>query len=203
MAGVRSGLDDREQVLVESRAQWRGWLQRHHASSPGIWLVRWKKDTGRPQVGYDAVVEEALCFGWVDSRPRSLDSQRSALLLTPRRPGSSWSRANKRRIEALEAGGRLAPAGVAAVERARADGSWSALDQVETLIEPADLRAALDAVHAARVQWDAFPRSTRRAILEWINTARTDPTREKRVRQTAIDAAQGMRANQWRQPKRR
>ena len=157
MAGVRSGLDDREQVLVESRAQWRGWLQRHHASSPGIWLVRWKKDTGRPQVGYDAVVEEALCFGWVDSRPRSLDSQRSALLLTPRRPGSSWSRANKRRIEALEAGGRLAPAGVAAVERARADRSWSALDQVETLIEPADLRAALDAVHAARVQWDAFP----------------------------------------------
>lgn len=197
------GQDDREQVLVETRAQWRAWLRRHHTTSAGIWLVRWKKDTGRPQVGYDAVVEEALCFGWVDSRPRSLDGDRSALLLAPRRPGSSWSRINKLRIEALEASSRLAPAGAAAVDRAKADGSWSAMDEVETLAEPGDLRAALDATDAARAHWDGFPRSTRRAILEWINSARTDATREKRVRQTAADAARGIRANQWRQPKNR
>src|SRR5688572_1099745 len=94
--------DDREQVLIESRAQWATWLRLHHAHSEGIWLVRWKKDTGHPQVSYDAVVEEALRFGWVDSRPRSLDDQRSALLLTPRKAGSNWSRANKQRIEKLE-----------------------------------------------------------------------------------------------------
>jgi uncharacterized protein YdeI (YjbR/CyaY-like superfamily) len=193
--------DDREQLLVESRAQWRAWLRRHHHTSAGIWLVRWKKDTGRAQVSYDAVVEEALCFGWVDSRPRSLGEQRSALLLTPRRPGSSWSRVNKQRIETLEAAGRLAPAGAACVERAKADGSWTALDEVEPLEEPPDLRAALDATDGARAHWAAFPRSTRRAILEWIGTARTDTTRARRVNQTAADAGNGIRANQWRQPK--
>jgi uncharacterized protein YdeI (YjbR/CyaY-like superfamily) len=194
--------DDRERVLVETRAQWRAWLRRHHETSVGIWLVRWKKATGRPQVSYEAVVEEALCFGWVDSRPSSLDEQRSALLLTPRRPRSSWSRINKQRIQALEAANQLAPAGRAAVERAKADGSWTALDQVETLVEPADLRAALDTDPPARAHWDGFPRSTRRAILEWIASARTDATRDRRVRQTVADASKGIRANQWRQPKR-
>ena len=197
-----AGRDDREEVLVETRAQWRAWLRRHHDTSRGIWLVRWKKHSGRPQVSYDDVVDEALCFGWIDSRPRSLDEQRSALLLTPRRPGSSWSRVNKRRIEVLEAAGQLAPAGSVAVERARADGSWNALDRVETLAEQADLRAALDADTAARANWDGFPPSTRRAILEWINSARTDATRQKRISRTADDAAQGIRANQWRQPRR-
>ncbi len=187
-----------EQVTVESREQWRAWLEAHHGSSPGIWLVTWKKASGRPHLPYDDVVEEALAFGWVDSLPRKLDDDRSQLLITPRKAGSNWSRLNKERVERLLAAGLMAPAGLAVVEAARADGSWTALDDVENLVEPEDLRAALDAEPEARRHWDAFPRSVKRGILEWLLNAKAAATREKRVRETAELAARGERANQWR-----
>lgn len=195
--------DSYEQVTFESRSEWRHWLEEHHGSSPGIWLVTWKKDSGHPRLPYDDIVEEALCFGWVDSLPRSLDAQRSANLLTPRKPASNWSRKNKERVERLTAAGLMHPAGLAAVAAAQANGKWSALDQVEDLTEPPDLAEALDAVPDARRHWDAFPRSARRAILEWIGNAKTEPTRQARVERTVADAAQDIRANQWRQPKGR
>lgn len=188
-----------EQVQVDSREQLRAWLDEYAGSSPGIWLVTWKKGKG-PHLRYDDVVEEALCFGWVDSQPRTVDATRSSRLLTPRRPGSSWSRVNKDRVQQLIAAGRMTPAGLTAVRAAQADGSWNALDQVEDLFEPEDLRAALIEQPQARTHWDGFPRSTKRAILEWISTAKTDTTRARRVKQTADEAAAGRRANQWRQP---
>ena len=138
-----------EQVQVDSREQWRAWLTEHAASSPGIWLITWKKGFG-PHLAYDDVVEEALCFGWVDSQPRTVDDQRTSRLLTPRRPGSSWSRVNKQRVQRLTEAGLMTPAGLAAVRAARAGGSWSALDQVEELAVPPDLRAALNAQPLAR-----------------------------------------------------
>lgn len=187
-----------EQVQVEDRAQWRAWLAEHHASSRGIWLVTWKKGSGHPHLPYGDVVEEALAFGWVDSLPRSLDDERSQLLITPRKPGSNWSRVNKQRVERLDAAGLMAPAGTAVVEAARRDGSWNALDQVEDLVEPDDLRARLDRVPAARRHWDGFPRSARRGILEWLLTAKTPATREKRLADIVDKAARGERANQWR-----
>jgi uncharacterized protein YdeI (YjbR/CyaY-like superfamily) len=124
------------------------------------------------------------------------------LLVTPRKRGSRWSRANKQRIQRLTAAGRLASAGLAAVTDAKADGSWTALDAVEELVEPEDLGAALDAEPNARANWDGFPGSTKRAILEWIIAAKRPPTRASRVAETARLAAQGIRANQWRQPGR-
>lgn len=192
--------DDYEQVTVESREQWHSWLAEHHATAPGVWLVTYKKGTGRPRVPYDDIVTEAIAFGWVDSRPRRLDDARSQLLVTPRKPSSKWSRANKQRVRRLLAEGRMAPAGIAAVAAARANGAWTALDEVEELREPDDLRAALDAVPAARHSWDAFPPSTKRAILEWIAAAKKRTTREGRINETARLAAQNIRANQWRRP---
>src|SRR4051812_49452915 len=105
---------------VETRAQWRAWLAEHHAREQGTWVVSYKRATGRPSVGYDAAVEEALCFGWIDSLGRGLDAERSLQLFTPRRAGSKWSRSNKERVERLLAAGLMEPAGLAAVERARA-----------------------------------------------------------------------------------
>jgi uncharacterized protein YdeI (YjbR/CyaY-like superfamily) len=192
--------DSYEHVLIEDQAQWRAWLDANHGSSPGIWLVTWKKASGRPLLAYDAIVDEALAYGWIDSRPRSIDDQRSARLLTPRRPASNWSARNKARVEQLTAAGRMHPAGLAAVAAAKANGAWTALDKTETLAEPADLAAALDATPGARQNWDAFPRSARRAILEWITTAKTSTTRQARIQRTADDAARNIRANQWRQP---
>ena len=192
----------REQVLIESRPQWRDWLVARHDRSSGIWLVRWKAGSGHPVVSYDDVVDEAIAFGWVDSRPRALDEHRSQLLLTPRKPTSSWSRMNKARAEALTTAGLMSSAGLAAVDLARQNGSWNRLDDIENLIEPDELRTLLDATDQARQHWDNFPRSTRRAILEWINSAKTATTRTARIEQAAADAAVDIRANQWRQPHR-
>ena len=189
-----------DQLLVETRVEWREWLALHHSAAPGIWLVTWKKATGRPRPTYDDVVEEALCVGWVDSLPRTLGEARSQLLVTPRKPRSNWSRANKQRVDRLTAAGLMLPAGLAVVEAARQDGSWTALDLVEALEEPPALRAALDARPDARTAWEQFPRSTRRAILEWIGSARTPTTRDRRIATTVAEAAVGRRANQWRQP---
>jgi uncharacterized protein YdeI (YjbR/CyaY-like superfamily) len=191
---------EREDVPVASRAQWRDWLVANAATSGGCWAVTWRRGRGRAVVTYDDLVEEALCVGWVDSRGRKVDEDRTALLFTPRRPGSGWSRPNKERIARLEAAGLLLPAGVAVVEAARADGSWTLLDAVEALEEPPDLAAALDALPAARAAWAGFPRSAKRSILEWIVLAKRPATRAKRIAETAELAAQGLRANQPRPP---
>lgn len=191
--------DQLERVEVASAEELRTWLADHHASSPGAWLVTWKKGRG-PYLPYADLVRELLCFGWIDSKGQRVDDDRTSLLITPRRPGSGWSKVNKAHLEALLGEGRMHPAGLAAIEQAKADGSWTRLDAVETLAEPEDLRAALDAVPRARAEWDAFPRSTRRAILEWIGSAKRDATRAQRVAKTVSEAAVGRRANQWRQP---
>lgn len=199
---TRGVSDAYEQVTVRSRDEWRSWLAEHHGSSPGIWLITYKRGAG-PAVAYDDIVEEALAHGWVDSRPRRLDDARSMLLVTPRKPRSSWSKANKARVARLEQAGLMTDAGRMAVEAAKENGAWDALDAVERLEEPDDLKQALDADPDARRHWDAFPPSTRRAILEWIGAAKRPETRDRRVGETATLAAQNVRANQWRQPKGR
>jgi uncharacterized protein YdeI (YjbR/CyaY-like superfamily) len=184
-----------DEVDVESRAQLRDWLAANHAASPGIWLVTYKKSSGGPHVPYDDIVEEALCFGWIDSRIRRVDELRSALLLTPRKPKSRWSRSNKERIARLAAAGLLTPVGVAAVDLAKGNGSWTALDDVENLLEPDDLRTALDARPEARRHWDEFSDSARRAILLWILDAKRPQTRASRIEETVSEASEGRRAH--------
>ena len=189
---------DAPQVHAETREAWRDWLAAHHETAAGAWLVSWKKATGRPAVGYDAAVEEALCVGWVDSTGRRLDDERSMLYFAPRKARSGWSRPNKERVARLSTAGLMRPAGLAVVAAAQADGSWSLLDDVENLVVPDDLRAALDAHEGAASHWEAFPRSAKRGILEWIVQAKRPATRANRVEETARLAAQNERANQWR-----
>ncbi len=180
-----------------SRVAWRAWLTEHHAREEGVWLIRYKKAVGKPMVGYDEAVEEALCFGWIDSLPRKLDDERAMLYFAPRKPGSSWSRPNKERAERMAAAGQMMPAGQTKVDAAKADGSWSALDDVENLVVPDDLAAAFERYPEAAKHWEAFPRSVKRGILEWIQTAKRPTTREKRIEETARLAQENERANQW------
>jgi uncharacterized protein YdeI (YjbR/CyaY-like superfamily) len=197
--GVAAG--DAPQVRIADRAELRAWLEANHASDTGVWLIV-PKGADRT-IDYAEIVEELLCFGWIDGQGRSFDDRASMQYVAPRKPRSGWSRPNKERIERLTAAGLMRPAGVAAVEAAKASGHWSALDDVEAGVEPPELTAALDAVPAARAAWDGFPRSARRAILEWISTAKTAPTRERRIATTVAEAAEGRRANQWRPPDQR
>lgn len=185
---------------ITSRPQWRAWLGRHHATSTGVWVVTVKKGALAPGDEYVSAIdlnEECLCHGWIDSKPARIDEQHTALLCTPRKSGSGWSKVNKDRIERLDAAGQIAPAGLAAIERAKLDGSWTKLDNVDQLVVPDDLARALDELPPARTNFDAFPPSTRRGILEWISAAKTAATRSKRIEQTATLAQQNRRANQW------
>jgi uncharacterized protein YdeI (YjbR/CyaY-like superfamily) len=186
---------DIESVEIRSRAELRAWLEANHGRSGSIWLVTHKKRPGAPHVPNRDIVEEALCFGWVDSLPRKLDDHCSKLLLSPRKRGSSWSRINKELVAALAAAGRMAPAGLARVEQAKADGSWTALDAVETLEKPPDLAKALASHPAADRFFDAFSRSSRRGILEWIANARRPETRAARIAETVRLAARNIKAN--------
>jgi uncharacterized protein YdeI (YjbR/CyaY-like superfamily) len=178
--------------------EWRAWLDANHGQIEGVWVISYKKATGKPALTYDEMVEEALAFGWVDSKPGKLDDERTMLYFAPRKGGSGWSRPNKERVERLIADGRMTSAGLAKVEAAKADGTWTMLDAVENLEVPPDLDAELARYPDARANWEAFPRSARRGILEWIVQAKTPPTRAKRVEETARLAQDNVRANQWR-----
>jgi uncharacterized protein YdeI (YjbR/CyaY-like superfamily) len=179
---------------AETRAAWRAWLAAHHAQERGVWLASWKPVTGRPAVPYEEAVEEALCVGWIDSTVNALDEERGLQMMTRRKPRSTWTRLNRRRVAALEAAGLMTDAGRRAVEVARANGWWTILDPVEDLLEPDDLAAALDDVPVARTQWDAFPPSARKAMLWWVISAVRPETRATRIARIVAEARDGRRA---------
>jgi uncharacterized protein YdeI (YjbR/CyaY-like superfamily) len=183
-------------VYPQTREEWRIWLSENHQRPVGIWVICWKKAALRPIVSYDELVTEALCFGWIDSKPNKLDEQRSALWFAPRKAKTGWSRPNKLRIERAIENGWMTDAGKQKIEAAKKDGSWSALDQVEDLVVPSDLTTSLRE-HGSTEEFEKFPRSAKRGILEWISNAKTAATREKRIRETAQKAALNERANQW------
>lgn len=194
--------DRRPEVHVDSGAELRAWLEANHDSSDGVWLVTHKKTSATgPYVSWTEIVDELIAFGWVDSVQKRLDEDRSKIQITPRKPQSKWSRVNKERVERLTAEGRMAPPGIAMVELAKETGTWTALDAVERLEEPDDLRDALDAVPDARRHYDAFPPSSRRAILEWVTSAKRPATREARIAETVALAAEDLRASDWPRPK--
>ena len=186
--------DGKPMVGPFDRAGWRAWLIEHHASSDGVFLVTWRPGSGRSSVPYDDAVEEALCVGWVDSWGKAIDSDRSIQWFSPRRARSAWARSNKDRVERLMAAGLMLPAGLAAIEDAKRTGMWSILDDVEAGLVPDDLAAALDATPEARMHWDAFSRSARRAMLEWVVQARRPETRSKRIAAIAAGAAHKQKA---------
>jgi uncharacterized protein YdeI (YjbR/CyaY-like superfamily) len=184
-------------VHALTRAAWRKWLLTHHLRDEGVWLISYKKATGKPRVEYDEAVEEALCFGGVDSKPNKLDEERNMLWFAPRKAGTGWSKPNKDRVERMLVAGLMMPAGLAKVEAAKRDGTWTMLDGVEALEIPVDLAKALTTFKSA-ANFEAFPRSVKRGILEWILQAKKAETRAKRIEETARLAAENKRANQWR-----
>lgn len=191
-------MKDFAHIEVTTRSALRRWLSKNHAQSESIWLVTYKKSAGAKYLPYEAIVEEALCFGWVDSLPRALDADRSMRLLSPRKPRSAWSAKNKARVASLLRNGLMHSSGLRVVEAAKRDGSWRRLDAVEALKTPFDLARALRAKPKALANFSKFPRSTRRAILEWIESAKAPETRARRIAETAARAAENVRANQYR-----
>ncbi|ANE45939.1 hypothetical protein SY83_06135 [Paenibacillus swuensis] len=180
---------------AQDREAWRSWLEQHHDQEKSVWLIIYRKQSETPSVYYDEAVDEALCYGWIDSTPRKRDEESYYQFFARRNPKSNWSKVNKEKVERLTAEGRMTASGLASVKLAKETGTWTALDEVENLTIPDDLKAAFNANEQAWNHFDAFSRSSKRGILEWIQNAKRPETRKKRVEQTVALATDNIKSN--------
>ncbi|MFI5587455.1 YdeI family protein [Amycolatopsis sp. NPDC051758] len=178
-------------LKVTSVAQWREWLAAH-GTALSVWLVIRRKHSSAPGVLVHEAMEQALCFGWIDSKALRRDAESTYLCFTPRKPKSTWSRVNRDRVARLTAAGLMTPAGQAMVDLARRTGTWDVLAEAQEGVVPADLERAFDTVAAAN--FAAFPPSSRRLILEWIAKAKRPETRQRRITTTVELARENVRA---------
>jgi uncharacterized protein YdeI (YjbR/CyaY-like superfamily) len=182
-------------VYARDRAAWRAWLEQNHAAEPdGVWLVYYKAHTGKPSIPYDDSVEEALCFGWVDSLIRKLDADRFARKFTPRREDSHWSESNRKRAERLVAAGLMTPAGRALIDVAKASGRW--LDDGRPPVDERPSQAFRDALvrhPSAASFFDSLAPAAQKLFILWINTAKKAETRERRVNESITLLEQGQK----------
>lgn len=188
-----------ETYYAKDGKSWRNWLRQNHASAKNVWLIIYKKESGVASVYYMEAVEEALCFGWIDSKPNKRDDVSYYQFFSKRNPKSKWSKVNKAKVEELIKEKRMTKAGMAAIELAKQNGTWTALDEVDNSIIPDDLQKALAKNKTASKNFDAFPRSSKKIILEWILNAKKEETRKKRIEETVSLASKNIKANHYRQ----
>lgn len=181
---------EHDRIYPTTRQEWRKWLSENHAKKQGIWLVQYKKNTGKPTVNWSEAVDEALCFGWIDSIKKKLDDACAAQFFSKRKPTSTWSKINKEKVNRLIEEGLMAQTGLDSIETAKQNGSWTILDEVEALRIPADLIEAFEHYHGAKPYFDNLSKSTRKAILQWVVLAKRPETRQKRIAEIAVLAGQ-------------
>lgn len=179
-----------ETFYATNRQAWRKWLEENHHTSTGVWLVYYKVKSGKPSIRYPEAVKEALCFGWIDSKVKSLDEERYQQVFTPRKPKSVWSKLNKQYIEELIELGLMGEAGLEKIAIAKQNGSWNALDAIEALIIPLDLKQALAANKTANEYFARFSNTAKKNILFWIASAKRSETRLKRIELTVNAVAE-------------
>jgi uncharacterized protein YdeI (YjbR/CyaY-like superfamily) len=187
----------RNEYYPANRKQWRQWLQKNYATAPHVWLILYKKNSVTPTITYAEVVEEALCFGWIDSKPNKRDEESYLLFVAPRKPKSVWSALNKKRIEKLLLENKITKAGIEKIEVAKKDGSWAILDKIEAYEMPEQLAKAFAKNKPALKNFNLFPPGVRKPIYQWIISAKTAGTLTKRITETITLAAKNIRANQW------
>jgi uncharacterized protein YdeI (YjbR/CyaY-like superfamily) len=179
-----------ETFYATSRRQWRQWLQKNHAKKQSIWLVMYKKDAGVPTLSWTDAVEEALCFGWIDSTRRPLDDEKFIQYYSKRKPNSIWSKINKEKVKQLIDQGLMAEAGLKSIQIAKQNGSWKILDEVEAMKIPADLQAKFKSNPGSKDRFMSLARSVRKAMLIRLLLAKRPETRQKRIDEimTAVGA---------------
>jgi uncharacterized protein YdeI (YjbR/CyaY-like superfamily) len=187
-----------ETICPESRQQWRQWLQENHDKRPSVWLIYYKKKSNKPSLDWSEAVDEALCFGWIDSKRQAIDEEKFRQYFCRRKPNSTWSKINKDKIERLTEAGLMTPAGLESIETAKQNGSWSLLDDAEKLIIPKDLEKAFQTRPGSKSFFLSLSRSDKTAILQWLLLAKREQTRQKRIQEIAELAGQELKPSQFR-----
>ncbi|MBL0740951.1 YdeI/OmpD-associated family protein [Chryseolinea lacunae] len=199
---MKEQLDGTDLFYAKDQEAWRRWLHKNHAKKKSVWLVNYKPSSGKPRISHSHAVDEALCYGWIDSKKVILDELRTVQFFSQRKPKGNWSAVNKKKVAVLVKENRMQPAGLAVINVAKKNGAWTAMDDVEKLIVPKDLAAALTANPEARAHFSKFPPSSKKIILYWVHSAKQAATREKRIAETVALAAKNIRANHYVQPKK-
>lgn len=180
-----------------SRKQWRDWLKKNGQQQKNVWLLLYNKEAGKPTLPMPEAVEEALCFGWIDSKANKRDAESRYQFFSQRKPNGNWSQINKARVKRLIADGRMDETGMEMIRIAKKNGSWSRLDAIDKIEIPADLQVVLNKNKIALKHFEAFPPSSKKIILLWISTAKTEATRAKRIAEAVSKAAENIRANHY------
>ncbi len=183
-----TGIDKTNTYYAKDRKAWRKWLEKNHDTSTGIWLIYYKKDSGKTRVEYADAVEEALCFGWIDSTFNPIDEHSYMQQFTPRKPKSGWSKLNKDRVEKLIAQGLMTPAGLEKIEQAKQQGTWAKLDHIESLTPPPELEKAFKANKKAKDYYDTLSITNKKYILYHLSHVKSIELREKRVNEVIAAA---------------
>ena len=184
---------DIETFYPTSKAAWRKWLIKNHLSSQSVWLICYKKSSGKPTIAWEEAVEEALCFGWIDSIRKTIDEEKFIQFFSKRKPNCTWSKINKDKIVQLIEKKLMTEAGFASIEKAKQNGSWTILDEVEQLVIPIDLEEAFAKYPNSKAFYLSLSKSTRKAILQWIVMAKQPETRLKRINEIVERASQNLK----------
>lgn len=189
---------DIESFYPKNQQQWRKWLQKNHEKKQSIWLIYYKKSSGVPTISWSEAVDEALCFGWIDSTKKTLDEERSIQFFTKRKARSTWSKINKAKVQKLIEEGSMMAAGLKIIELAKENGSWSVLDEVEELTVPIDLEEEFKKHPGSKTYFLGLSKSVKKMILQWLVLAKRTETRQKRIAEIAELAAQKLKPKQFR-----
>src|SRR6218665_2110561 len=181
-----------------SKEHWREWLNENHLDKQYVWMICYKQRANVPTISWSDAVDEALCFGWIDSTRKTIDEESFVQFLTKRKSGSVWSKINKEKVQRLGEQGLIMPAGHKSIEVAKANGSWSLLDDVEELAIPKDLEKGFKLKKGSKDFFLSLSRSSRKAILQWLVLAKRPETRQKRITEIAELAVQKLKPKQFR-----
>lgn len=174
--------ENRRDLFFADRRTLRSWLSKNFHQEQGVWAVFYKKSSGLSDLSWEAIVEECLCFGWIDSLPGKVDESRTKIYISPRKSNSGWSRRNKDLIVELQKSGLMERPGAEAIERAKANGSWERFDMAEALQISPELKAAFDKDQKFYSKWKELSEAKQKQALQLIYDARTDATRQKRIK---------------------
>jgi len=194
-------IENENTFYAQSNDEWRNWLQKNHLSTESVWLIIYKKESKIPSVYYSEAVDEALCFGWIDSLPNKRDENSYYQFFSKRKAKSNWSKVNKLKVEQLLKENKIMPQGLKMIELAKQTGTWDALNKVDELKIPQEMEELFEKNNQAKINFENFPKSIKRGILEWIYSAKQDSTKLKRITETVVLAEQNIRANQYKSKK--
>jgi uncharacterized protein YdeI (YjbR/CyaY-like superfamily) len=186
-----------ELFYPKTKQQWRKWLAENHSRKDAVWLIFYNKKSTKPTISWSDAVDEALCFGWIDSKAETLNVESHRHYFCKRKPNSTWSKINKQKIETLTAKGLMTKAGFDVIERAKQNGSWTILDEVEELIIPSELEKAFENFENSKDYFTSLSKSKKKVLLQWIALAKTNATKQKRIFEIAKNASQKQQPKQF------